>query len=166
MPRGACMGRRRNSEPQPHGLVELPIRRPEPAVRLDSRQGTSRLPRIASAAQVLTVESGPIPSPEALRRYDRVQPGLAKQLVGWAEQEAQHRRAVERSLIRLSWGGLWCALVVALVTVVGGMMLAWRGRSTAGLIGVIGAVAGLVIVFLAGRRQLPPDTAVPAQAAA
>jgi uncharacterized membrane protein len=164
------MGKRRNSEPQPHGIIELPMDRAEPPVRLVARPGTVQFPRmaypLATATQVLTVEGGPIPSPEALRRYDRVNPGLAGRLVDWAEQEAQHRRTMERSLLRLSWGGLWCALAVTLVTILGGMVLAWRGRSTAGLIGVVGAVAGLVIVFVAGRRRIPPDTAAPAQAAA
>lgn len=62
----------------------------------------------------------------------------------------------------MSWGGLWCALFVALTTIWGGMALAWQGRSTAGLVGVVGAVAGLVIVFVAGRRRLPADTAAQA----
>jgi uncharacterized membrane protein len=103
---------------------------------------------------------GPLPLPETMREYDQVMPGLAARLVDWAEREAEHRRRMERSLMRLSWGGPWCALAVALTAIVGGMVLAWGGRSTAGLIGIVTAVAGLVIVFVAGRRRLPAD-AVP-----
>lgn len=65
---------------------------------------------------------------------------------------------MERSLLRLSWAGLWCALGVTLVTISGGMVLALQGRSTAGLAGIVGAVAGLVIVFVAGRRRLSADS--------
>ena len=100
-----------------------------------------------------------------MREYDHMLPGLASRIVDWAEREAEHRRAMERSLLRLSWAGLWCALIVTLVTITGGMLLALRGRSTAGLVGVVGAVAGLVIVFVAGRRRLSADSVAPAQGA-
>ncbi|HYR11635.1 MAG TPA: hypothetical protein VEQ60_27880, partial [Longimicrobium sp.] len=89
---------------------------------------------------------------------EQVLPGLAERIVRWTEDEAHHRRTVERSLVQLSWGGLWSALLLALTTILGGMLLAWYGRSTVGMIGVVGALAGLVIVFLAGQGQLAPDT--------
>ncbi|HEX6038506.1 DUF2335 domain-containing protein [Longimicrobium sp.] len=98
---------------------------------------------------------GPIPMPETLAEYETMMPGLAPRIVDWAEQEARHRRTVERSMLCMAWGGLWCALLVSLTTIGGGMALAWQGRSTVGLVGVVGAVAGLVIVFVAGRRRVP-----------
>lgn len=159
------MGKRRSSAPIPQeDDAELPILHAEPPLRLET--GTRRLvfPELAMprgrARAVLKME-GPIPHPEILREYEGMVPGLASRIVGWAENEAAHRRAMERSLIRLSWAGVWCALAVTLVTVTGGMALAWRGRSTAGLIGVIGAVAALTIVFVAGRGRLPADTSAP-----
>lgn len=160
------MGKRRNSRPEPPPLaLKLPVLRVEPPVRLDGRPGALPHPAAAlppaGARRLLAVE-GPIPLPETLHEYDRMMPGLAARIVDWAEQEARHRRAVERSMLRMSWGGMWCALFLALTTICGGMALAWRGRSTAGLVGVVGAVAGLVIVFVAGRRRLPADTAAPA----
>jgi uncharacterized membrane protein len=102
---------------------------------------------------------GPIPLPETLREYDETMPGLGARIVDWAEREAEHRRRVELSLMRLSWGGLWCALAVSLTAMIGGIVLAWGGRSAAGLIGIVTAVAGLVVIFVAGRRRLPMDTA-------
>ena len=104
---------------------------------------------------------GPIPQPEVLREYDQVLPGLAERIVAWTENEAHHRRTVERPLVQLSWGGLWAAFLLALATILGGMLLAWYGRSVAGVIGVVGALAGLVIVFLAGRVRGMPDAAEP-----
>lgn len=85
-------------------------------------------------------------------------PGLAERIVRWTEDEASHRRAVERSLVQLSWGGLWSALLLAFTTILGGMLLAWYGRNVVGMTGVMGALAGLVIVFLAGQRRAVPDT--------
>jgi uncharacterized membrane protein len=93
-----------------------------------------------------------------LRDYEQVLPGLAERIVRWTEDEAHHRRTVERSLVQLSWGGLWSALLLALMTILGGMLLAWNGRSVVGVIGVVGALAGLVIVFLAGQGRTVPDT--------
>jgi hypothetical protein len=49
------------------------------------------------------------------------------------------------------------AFVLALATILGGMVLAWYGRSVAGVVGIVGALAGLVIVFLAGRIRGMPD---------
>lgn len=155
------MGKRRNSEPPPDEVVQHAQGACPPA-RLDGVRAAG-VQRVRGRGPRRT--DGPIPLPDIMREYDYIVPGLAARLVDWVEREAEHRRAMERSLIRLSWAGLWCALAVTLVTVAGGMLLALRGRSTAGLIGIVGAVAGLVIVFVAGRRRLPADTLARVQAA-
>ena len=152
------MGKRRNSEPQPDGPGEQCEGAGSP-VRLDLARGALASPARTGPGDRRSMRlEGPIPLPDAMREYDHMLPGLAARIVEWAEREAEHRRAMERSLVRLSWAGLWCALAVTLVTIGGGMLLALRGRNTAGLIGIVGAVAGLVIVFVAGRRRLSADT--------
>ena len=146
------MGKRRSSVARPEEIAELPT-------RLD---GTVALREMAAAHRSirrLMGADGVISPPDVVREYGDVLPGLASRIVDWAEREAEHRRAMERSLLRLSWAGLWCALAVTLVTITGGMVLALQGRSTAGLAGIVGAVAGLVIVFVAGRRRLVQDSA-------
>jgi uncharacterized membrane protein len=45
--------------------------------------------------------SGPIPSPDVLRQYDAINPGLADRLVRMAEHEADHRRKMEAEVIAL-----------------------------------------------------------------
>jgi uncharacterized membrane protein len=148
--------------------VELSVHGGDQPVRLDAARGALVLPETKGARRrgrgLIRLE-GPIPLPDDMREYDHMLPGLASRIVEWAEREADHRRAMERSLLRLSWAGLWCALLVTLVTITGGMLLALRGRSTAGLVGVVGAVAGLVIVFIAGRRRLSADTVAQARGA-
>jgi uncharacterized membrane protein len=152
------MGKRRNSPEPPPLSIEFPVLHVQPPVRLDGRPGALLCPEDAlspaGARRVVALE-GPIPLPETLAEYDTMMPGLALRIVDWAEREAEHRRAVERSMLRMAWGGLWCALLVSLTTIGGGMALVWQGRSTVGLVGVVGAVAGLVIVFVAGRRRAP-----------
>lgn len=162
------MSRRRNKGRRPDGTATVSIRRPEPPARLEGRAGA-----LFYAAGVLPPlephrprkMEGPIPVPEMLREYDEMMPGLGARIVDWAEDEAEHRRRMERSLMRLSWGGLWCALAVALTAMMGGIALAWAGRSAAGLIGIVTAVAGLVVIFVAGRRRLPMDRTQPSRPA-
>lgn len=161
------MGKRRNRPQPPPLAIDLPVLRVQPPVRLDGRPEAFLYPDDASpltGARVVAME-GPLPLPTTLAEYDGMMPGLAARIVNWAEREAEHRRAVERSMLRMAWGGLWCALLVSLTTIGGGMALAWRGRSTVGLVGVVGAVAGLVIVFVAGRRRTPLATEPPARQA-
>lgn len=163
------MSRRRNKGRSSDATTTLPIRRPEPPARLEGRAGA-----LIYAAGVLRPPEprgpqkmeGPIPLPEMLREYEEMIPGLGARMVEWAEDEAKHRRQMERSLMRLSWGGLWCALTVALTAMIGGIGLAWAGRSAAGLIGIVTAVAGLVVIFVAGRKRLPMDSVRPARPAA
>ena len=113
------MGKRRNSEPRADGIVELSLHAGEQPVRLDAARGALVLPDAKGAGRrgcgPIRLE-GPIPLPDDMREYDHMLPGLASRIVEWAEREADHRRAMERSLLRLSWAGLWCALLVTLVT--------------------------------------------------
>lgn len=139
--------RARGTEPP-----DLPATRPEAPLRPGVRLGW------AGVHAALEAFSGPIPQPEVLRDYEQVIPGLAERIVRWSEDEASHRRTMERSLVQLSWGGLWSAFLLALTTILGGMLLSWYGRSTVGVIGVVGALAGLVVVFLVGQRRVAPDT--------
>ena len=157
------MGERTRKRPR-HAVATVPAGGAEPPDLPAERPEASlhREVRIARPVLDVAVEafSGPIPMPDVLRDYERVLPGLAERIVRWTEDEASQRRTVERSLVQLSWGGLWSALLLALTTIVGGMLLAWYGRNVVGVIGVVGALAGLVIVFLAGQRRPVPDTTV------
>ena len=154
------MSRRRRREERPPAplTLKLPILHAEPPVRLDGRPGAS-LRRVPLLPGEVRATIGPIPQPDTLLEYERIMPGLAERIVSWTEKEADHRRNVERSLLWLSWGGLWCAAAMAALSILGGMLLVWAGRSVAGLIGIVGAVAGLVVVFVAGRGRTPVDTA-------
>jgi uncharacterized membrane protein len=146
-------------------VATLPVIAKEPPDRPAERseaplRGEPRAPAPVLHA-ALEAFSGPIPHPQALRAYEEVMPGLAERIVGWTEDEARHRRLVERSLVQLSWGGLCSAFLLAMAAILGGMLLAWSGRSAVGFVGVLGALSGLVIVFVAGQRNLAPDTTQP-----
>ena|ERR1700730_2348918 len=105
---------------------------------------------------------GPIPPPEVLAGYDRVQPGFASRIIAMAETENNHRREMERSIVR---GGLAsqdrqfsearvgqiCAAMITIAALGLGCYTALNGHDVTG--GVLGAsgVGGIVTTFVLGR---------------
>jgi len=103
--------------------------------------------------------SGPIPPPALLREYEAVLPGLAGRIVGTAEEEAKHRRRMERSLLHLSFAGLGLGGLIVLVTIVGGIWLLHEDRNIGGLAALTAALVALVAAFLGRDPKPPADTA-------
>jgi uncharacterized membrane protein len=58
---------------------------------------------IVYSAQIAQMQqiSGPVPSPDILRAYDEMTPGLADRIVRMAEQEAEHRRKIEFEIVSI-----------------------------------------------------------------
>jgi uncharacterized membrane protein len=117
-------------------------------------------------AQISVTQSyeGPIPPPSVLEGYERVSPGAAKQILQWAEEEANHRRAMERGVLEFSSRdqasaakeaklGQIFGFTIGLFAIACGSWVAIQGQPAAGA--AIGGlpVAGLVAVFIIGRRR-------------
>ena len=49
--------------------------------------------------QVSRAYSGPLPSPEALEKYNQVLPGAAERILAMAENQGKHRQDIERKVI-------------------------------------------------------------------
>ena len=111
-------------------------------------------------ASLLTLQASqyhsPIPPPEIVAGYERVLPGSAERILAMAERQSGHRiRQEERvitSSIQREKTGQWMAFVLSLVVILGGIGLAWTGRSVTGLTMVIADLAALAGVFMYGRR--------------
>jgi uncharacterized membrane protein len=119
------------------------------------------------AAQQMTLQeiSGPIPSPDLLRQYEEIQPGLADRIVKTAEEESLHRRELEkisigaqardiasqRSEIR---AGQFAALVVAISGFVCGTYAMTHGSQIGGSCLSGGTLISLVGAFLY-RHNIP-----------
>jgi hypothetical protein len=54
---------------------------------------------ILHAAVEISRFSGPLPHPEDLAKYEQVLPGSADRIISMAEQQAEHRRNLEKSVI-------------------------------------------------------------------
>jgi uncharacterized membrane protein len=132
-----------------------PIRQP----LLDATAG------FALNMQVSQSSSGPLPPPEALAKYNAVVPGLADKMVKMAEDEAAHRREMERNaqLIqgtdirgyrRSELLGQIFGFGIGAIAICGAVYACVHGAQIGGgLIGTSG-VTGLTAVFVLGRRYL------------
>jgi uncharacterized membrane protein len=78
-------------------------------------------PQAVAGLKIERYESGPLPSPIILGQYEKILPGAADRIVGIFEEQARHRMSLEKIVVggddRRSNRGLYCALTVALVTI-------------------------------------------------
>lgn len=109
---------------------------------------------------------GPLPHPDILAAYEKIQPGFADRIVAMAEAEAIHRRASEekaltadiefnRKMFSEARLGQIFAFMIGLSAILAGAYAGINGAGVTGsLIGGSGVI-GLVAVFVIGRK-LPP----------
>jgi uncharacterized membrane protein len=113
----------------------------------------------------LTIEAwgGPLPHPNALARFEEVQPGLANIIVGEFQAQASHRRDLEgrvvRSNVRHAFLGQLFAFVLLGGLIGGGIFLIHEGRDAAGLVAIGGAVVSGLWALTAARKAKQQDTA-------
>lgn len=90
--------------------------------------------KLILAARYELIQS-PLLPPELLQRYDNVVPGLPEKLVAWTEDEARHRREMEREAFEeartLRSFGQRAGLATALI-----------GLTISGVVGVYAAIYG------------------------
>ena len=102
--------------------------------------------------------SGPIPDPDSLAKYDRIQPGFAERIIKMAEDEALHRRANENKIIKNSTQMAITGIIFAFVSVImfGGIIVyaISQQSSVAALSTVIAALASLAGIFVFFRNKM------------
>jgi uncharacterized membrane protein len=114
----------------------------------------------ASTSQITTVGasfSGPLPPPSLLAKYNEAVPNGAERVMAMAERQGTHREHLEKCVVegnvQAQKLGSVFGFIVAMTAVVGGIYLISIGKSTAGLVAVIGSLASLVGVFIYGKHQ-------------
>ncbi len=113
-----------------------------------------------SAHAVLSVGqffAGPLPLPQVLEGYDQALPGLAERIATMAEDEAKHRRVIERERLNIDSklelrGQLFGFSVAILSFVIAGVLLA-MDRPLYGLASVLAATVGLSGLFVWHRSK-------------
>jgi len=101
--------------------------------------------------------SGPIPPPELLAQYDQIIPDGANRLLIMAEKQSNHRQHLEKWAIIggtiLSYFGVACACVIALIVSYYGYQLINHGYAISGTIFSGVGLVGLVAAFIYGTRS-------------
>lgn len=104
---------------------------------------------------------GPLPSPDALREYDGVLPGLGERIVTNWEEESRHRRSLERRTveagIKNQSRGQIVAATIAISVALGGIVLIATGHSIAGLIALLPNLVALIGLFIYGSAKRKGD---------
>lgn len=152
--------RQRRRSRNPTNLTKQPpdgerARSPE----VQQTQSQAEKPAVAAAVHSLEVRgfAGPIPSPEAVAAYKRIDPSFPGRFLKMAEDQNQHRIKVEN---RDSWteavqriGSFVMASLVTLAFVYLGVMLVLAGRDVEGIVALIAAVTPIVIGFATRTRS-------------
>lgn len=136
---------------------ELPQRRPAVADRTPTEgagESTNRT-EVAIAQYEETRFSGPIPDPYTLASYEQICPGAADRIIRMAEGQAEHRQAIEKTVITANaknqTTGVWFAGLLSLGVVGLAALLIWKDMELWGLAAVIFQTASLCGVFVYGK---------------
>ena len=118
---------------------------------------TSKQPSLNHSQTFIAQFSSPLPPPEILANYEHTQPGLINKIIAMTEAETNHRRELEKQKILAEVNSLQrgdsliakaqiFALIITVITIIGGCITAIHGATiagsiigTSGLVGIIGA---------------------------
>ena len=100
---------------------------------------------------------GPLPPPGALAKYNDAFPGCAERIVAMAERQVIHRQMLESNALdgklTAERRGQVLGFILALTVIIGGGVLIALDKDASGLTAIVSALAGLVAVFVYGRRK-------------
>jgi uncharacterized membrane protein len=113
---------------------------------------------------VIAQFSSPLPPPEMLATYERAQPGLINKIIEMTETESKHRRELEKQKLLAEVKSLQrgdalisraqvFALVIAILTIVGGCFTAIQGAQIAGSIIGTSGVVGIIGAFIKNSKR-------------
>lgn len=114
-----------------------------------------RRPRGDTAETEHADPSSPLPSPDAVQRYEQVLPGAADRIMKLLENQAEHRMDMETALVegalRTERLGQIFGLSIVIVVFVVSALLIEGGHGIAGTVLGVTDLVALIAVFLRGR---------------
>jgi len=126
-------------------------------------QKSHAAPAPAVFAQQITYSS-PLPPPEVLVQYEKAQPGLVKKIIEMTEAQGNHRRELETKKLESDIKhqkrrdceakiGQFCALTIAISSIIGGAITAIYGYEWAGSVIGVSGIGGIIYTFIHGRTE-------------
>lgn len=102
--------------------------------------------------QKLEMFSGPVPPPHILEKYNKIDPGAAKQIIDNGVAESEHRRELESSLLDAQTKRHrrrdWMAFIIGIIAILVGAFLIYKDHYIVGTIFSGVSILGLVAQFL------------------
>lgn len=131
---------------------------PKPVIVESSRPATEHSITV-SAVQF----SGPLPPPQLLAEYERIVPGSADRLIRQMEDQASHRRSIEKVVVdgnvdAQRCGPIYGALIAVVLVVLAAYAL-YLGQAVVATAIVGGTLASIVGVFVQGSRKADTEAA-------
>lgn len=120
-----------------------------------SPQKKGQLLRAISVLQSST-HSGPLPSPDDLKKYNTIIPNGADRIMVMAERQNQHRIEIEKAVIKSnnhqSSTGQWMGFILGLGCISASVYMGVNNQPWLG--GILGGstIIGLVTVFVLGKK--------------
>lgn len=103
-----------------------------------------------------TSHSGPLPSPDDLRKYDVIIPNGADRIMVMSERQNQHRIDIEKSVIKSnnsqSSTGQWMGFILGLGCICASVYLGVNNQPWLGGVLEGSTIIGLVTVFVLGKK--------------
>lgn len=100
---------------------------------------------------------GPLPPPDMLAEYEKIQPGFADRIVSMAEKQQNHRISIERSVVDTnnenSRIGLYIGGAIGIIGVTGSLIIVALGHPVSGLAALFLALASLAGVYFKGLHE-------------
>lgn len=118
-----------------------------------------------------TLHQGPLPDPLTLEQYNNVVPNAAERIVTVFEEQARHRHEIEKmqmadvqertaiertyadSETKLAKRGLWCAFLLSILFLAGGVYLISNSHEVLGTIFGGAGAAPLISTFIKDTRH-------------
>ena len=127
---------------------------PGEVTRIEREGGTNRSATMSVRAEMW---EGPLPSPEALGRYNQVAPGLAEKIVTMAQDQQRHRFGLENRTVNgqlsQSARGQYFALFLGLVAIGASTYLGLTDHPVVASVIAGPTILGFAATFIAGKIQ-------------
>lgn len=105
----------------------------------------------------LEMYSGPIPHPDILEKYDKLDPGAAKLIIENGVKESEHRRNLENEAMRHTARDTarrdWMGFIIGVIIICVGAYLIYTGHTITGTVLSGVSAIGLVSLFVGDRSD-------------
>ena len=126
----------------------------------------SKKEEVKEALMIIRSEmySGPIPPPEALARYEEIQPGAADRILKMAEKQQEHRMALETKAIggqvdQSKRGQLFGFILVFVCIAVAVFFAVYFGMTAFAVTFLCVTMVSVVGLFVTGKMAIQKDLA-------